>query len=84
MAYEVKPNTGSLFKNQYKKEGDNQPSMKGEIVLDKTFLVNMMDQSKGSTITISVGAWLKESEKAGKFFSINVSEPFVKKTDPWE
>jgi hypothetical protein len=86
MAYEVKPNTGSLFKNTYKKTGDNKPDMKGDVVLDKTFIINMMDQSKGSTVTISLAAWVKESEKVGKFMSINVSEPFVKQatTDPWE
>jgi hypothetical protein len=76
--YEPKPNTGSLFKNTFKKDGDKQPNLRGDIHLDKTFLINMMDQSKGPLVKLSISAWSGESPKVGKFLTLNVGEPYVK------
>ena len=85
MAFEAKPNTGALFVNEAKK-ADNHPDMRGDLHLDKTFLIQMMDKSKGATCKISVAAWKKESAGGKKFLSLSASEPFEKpvKADPWE
>ncbi|WP_426110984.1 hypothetical protein [Massilia sp. PWRC2] len=34
MAYEQKDNSGSLFKNERKTEGDNKPNMTGKAMID--------------------------------------------------
>ena len=84
--YEPKPNTGSLFKNTYKK-ADNQPDLKGDLILDKVFLEDLMNNSKTSTIKVSISAWSKESEKVGKYLSISIGQPYVKKiesSNPWD
>ena len=84
--YEPKPNTGSLFKNTYKK-AENQPDLKGDLILDKVFLEDLMNNSKTSTIKVSISAWSKESEKVGKYLSISIGQPYVKKTEssnPWD
>jgi hypothetical protein len=56
MAYEVKDNTGSLFKNK-RKESDNHPDYNGSCRID------------GHDYWIS--AWLKESKDGNKFFSFS-------------
>ena len=76
--FEAKPNTGNLFKNTFKKDGDKQPNLRGDIFLDKTFLINMMDNAKGSMVKLQVSAWTGESEKVGKFLTLNIGEPYVK------
>jgi uncharacterized protein (DUF736 family) len=88
MAFEVKPNTGALFPNNEKKN-DKYPDMRGDVHLDKTFLIQMMDKSKGATVKISLGAWKKESKDGLKFLSLAASEPYEKPTEatnsnPWE
>ena len=87
MAFEVKPNTGVLFPNQEKKT-DKYPDMRGSVDLDKTFLIEMMDKSKGATVKISLGAWKKESKEGMKFLSLAASEPYEKPaattSNPWE
>ena len=59
MAYEMKERSGSLFKNN-KKTTDNHPDFTGSIMLD------------GKEHWFS--AWVKESPKAGKFFSVSVGK----------
>ena len=59
MAYEMKEGSGSLFKNN-KKTTDNHPDFTGSIMLNgKEHWFN---------------AWVKESPKAGKFFSVSVGK----------
>ena len=83
--FEAKPNTGSLFKNKYKKT-EQHPDLTGELVLDKLFLEDLIHKSGDSTIKVSISAWSKESEKVGKYFSLSIGQPYVKKTEsnPWE
>jgi len=86
--FEVKPNTGALFPNNEKKT-DKYPDMRGDVHLDKTFLIQMMDKSKGATVKISLGAWKKESKDGLKFLSLAASEPYEKpaeatNSNPWE
>ena len=74
--FEAKPNTGSLFRNKFKK-GD-QPDMRGELVLDKMFLTDLINNSADTTIKVSISGWTKQSEKVGKFLSLNIGLPYVK------
>ena len=59
MAYEQKPNSGSLFKND-KKETDKHPEYTGTWV-----------DASGKKYRLA--AWVKEG-KSGKFFSLSASE----------
>ena len=62
-AYEMRDNSGSLFKNQDKK-AENHPDYRG----------NCMVNGK----VMDFAAWLKTSAKGEKFMSFKFSEPFVK------
>jgi hypothetical protein len=59
MAYTPKEGSGSLFKNT-RKTTDNHPDYNGTIML----------QGKEHYLS----AWIKESPKVGKFFSISVGK----------
>ncbi len=59
MAYEMKNNTASIFKN-YKKEKDTHPDMKGEALID------------GKSFRVS--AWRKEDKNNNAWFSVALTE----------
>lgn len=59
MAYETKPNTGAIFKNE-KKANEKHPDYRGNINVD------------GKEKEISL--WLKESAKGVKYFSVAIGE----------
>jgi uncharacterized protein (DUF736 family) len=85
MAYEPKPNTGSLFIND-KKQSPNQPDLRGSIHVDKALLQNLMAKG-GELVEISVAAWNKQSAKGVTYLSLAASEPYVKPQEtkqPWE
>jgi hypothetical protein len=63
MAYELKPGQGTIFKNS-KKEKENQPEYKGEIMTP-------------SGEKLEIALWVKEGQK-GKFFSAAIKPPYVK------
>ena len=60
---ETKVNSGSIFKND-RKTTENQPDYRGKINVD------------GKEWEISL--WVKEGQKAGKYFSAAIKEPWVK------
>jgi hypothetical protein len=59
MAFEHRPNSGTLFKNDRKK-AENHPDWKGQINVNGELL--------------DIAAWVKDGKK-GKFFSLKVSAP---------
>jgi len=63
MSYEHKNGNGSLFKNT-NKTSENQPDYSGTIKLQ-------------DGTNQQIAAWVKEGAK-GKFFSIKLSDPYVK------
>lgn len=63
MAYELKPGQGTIFKNS-KKEKENQPEYKGEIMTP-------------SGEKLEIALWVKEGQK-GKFFSAAIKPPYKK------
>ena len=85
MAYEPKPNTGSLFIND-KKQSPNQPDLRGSIHVDKALLQSLMAKG-GELVEISVAAWNKQSAKGVTYLSLAASEPYVipqETKQPWE
>lgn len=59
MAYELRNNTGSIFKN-FKKEKPGQPDYKGDTMID------------GKTYWLS--AWVKKDKNGNDWFSFAVTE----------
>ena len=87
MAYEPKPNSGSLFIND-KKQTPNQPDLRGSVHIDKALLQNLIGKS-GQLVEISLSAWNKQSAKGVTYLSLAASEPYVKPQEsstkqPWE
>lgn len=81
MAYDPKPNTGTLWPNEYKKAA-NHPDHKGDIYLDRDFLNAQMIKHPDGLVKISVSGWNKTL--AGKnAISFAISEPWdgAKKAD---
>jgi hypothetical protein len=76
MAYEPKPNTGTLWPNEYKK-ADNHPDIKGDIFIERDLLNALMIKNPTGLIKISISGWKKSL--AGKdAISLSASEPWVK------
>jgi hypothetical protein len=69
MGFENRPGQGALFRNRHKGENDNAPNLKG------TALLQLND---GQLVEIEISAWTKESEKAGKWLSLNVKPKVVR------
>lgn len=82
MAFEQKPNAGNLWKNKFKKTGDTQPYFKGVILLDKTFLKNIMNETEGETIQISASAWTGKTKNDEPYLSLQISEVINKPALP--
>jgi len=46
--------------------------------LDKTFLIEQMDKSKGSMVKISLSGWNNTSKSGMNYTSLTAAEPYVK------
>jgi hypothetical protein len=77
MAFEQKPNSGALFTNKDKRS-QMHPDFRGDLHLDKTFLIQQMDKSSGPLVKISVSAWQKTAASGSNYMSLAASEPYVK------
>lgn len=76
MAYEPKPNSGTLWPNEYKK-AENHPDLKGDIHIDRDLVNALMIKQPGDLVKISISGWKKTI--AGKdAISLSTSEPWVK------
>lgn len=60
--FQHKEGWGSIFKNDFKTEGDNKPSYKGKMMVNGKVL--------------DVALWVKKSEGGKSYFSIKVEEPY--------
>jgi len=71
-----KPNSGTLWPND-RKTASNQPDMKGDAVIDRTLLQDLIDKSEGDLVKIQIAGW--EKVIGGKnCLSLSVSAPYVK------
>ena len=62
--YEIKNNSGSIFKNE--NATGNQPTYRGKV--------------KVNNVEMDISLWVKESAKGTKYFSASFQEPFTKPT----
>jgi len=79
MAFIPKPNTGTLWPNKYKK-ASSHPDKKGDLVLDKEFLKDMIRKSDGDLVKIAIAGWEKDIN-GQDCLSIAASEPYIKKEE---
>ena len=63
MSYEQQDNSGTLFRNTRKQEGDKQPDYNGTIKVDG--------------VEKQIAGWVRQGAK-GTFLSLKVSEPYKK------
>mgnify|MGYP003352858110 CR=1 FL=1 len=87
MAYEPRPNTGTLFINQ-KKTVDSHPDLRGEAFIDRELLKTLMGKSD-ALVKVAIAAWNKESAKGTAYLSLSISEPWEPQQQqsnkqPWE
>ena len=86
MAYEKKPNTGSLFIND-KKQMSTQPDLRGSLRIDKELIKSQMANGEGY-VDVSVSAWNNKSPKGLTYLSLAASAPYVApqqdNKQPWE
>ena len=66
--FEIKENTGSIFKNDYKKDNPKAPDYKGT--------VNVGGKEH------DIALWLSETKNGKKYFSVKFSEVWKKDGEP--
>ena len=76
MSYVPKPNTGTLFMNDFKKS-PAAPDRRGDLFLDKKFITDLVRDTEGDLVRISLSAWEKSGPK-GEYLSMAASVPYVK------
>lgn len=54
------PNSGKLSTNKYKEQGDKKPDMHGEIIMTRTVLKQLLEETNEDDITIKLSAWSME------------------------
>jgi hypothetical protein len=75
MAYEIRPNTGSLFVNEKKTE-TAQPDFQGKIVISAELIKKLASQ--GDLITFDVSGWKKTTGTGKNLLSLSIKEPYKK------
>lgn len=76
MAYEPKPNKGTLWPNDYKTT-EAHPDVKGDIFMDRELLRSLMLKTPQGLIKISISGW--NGEAAGKkVVNLIAQAPYVK------
>jgi hypothetical protein len=51
------PNSGKLSHNRYKEEGDKKPNFTGEIVMQRSALKQILEETDLDEIAIKLSAW---------------------------
>lgn len=82
MAYENKPQSGNLWQNKHKKT-DKHPFWRGSVYLDKAFIEDLINKTKGNLIEVSVSGWNKKTKADETYISLQAAEPY-KKDEPKE
>jgi hypothetical protein len=63
MAYENRPNSGALFKNDKKGDNPKAPNLKGR---------GLLELDDGSLVELDIAAWTRESRTGQKFWSLSI------------
>lgn len=73
MAYEARPNSGSVFPND-KKEKPSHPDFRGDIVLSSDLVAELAKLvNSGKPAKFRIAGWKKESSKGMKYLSLQAS-----------
>lgn len=82
MTFIPKPNTGSLWAND-RKTDDKHPDMRGEVVIDKQLLTDLIAKGE-NPVKIALAGWNRTTSTGRDYMSLVASEPFVpqKKIEP--
>jgi uncharacterized protein (DUF736 family) len=75
MAFEQKPNSGAMFNND-KKSSQNHPDKRGDVHLDRTFLLNLLHKNSDPLVKIALSGWEKTSAAGKPYLSLSASEPW--------
>ena len=79
MAYEQKPNKGTLWPNDYKTK-EQHPDFKGDLFLDRDLINSLMIKNPEELVKIAVSGW--HGEAAGKkVINLQAQPPYVKPAD---
>jgi hypothetical protein len=54
------PNSGKLSGNKYKEAGDKKPDMHGEIIMERSALKKLLEETDEDGIVIKLSAWNME------------------------
>ena len=79
MSYTPKPNTGTLWPNQYKK-ADNHPDVKGDLFISRELLRTLASENKDELIRVAVAGW-KKTLGGKNCLTLSVSQPYQKAKD---
>lgn len=76
MTFTPKPNTGTLWPNDYK-TAENQPDKRGDLLLDRSLLKLLLSKTDDDLIKITISCWTRTSN-GKEYFSLAASEPYIK------
>jgi hypothetical protein len=80
MAYEPKPNKGTLWPNDYKTT-ESHPDVKGDLHLERDLLNALMIKQPNGLVKISVSGW-KGDANGKKILKLAASEPWSGESKP--
>jgi len=73
-----KANTGSIYKNSYKKKED-QPDVTGVLYFDASFLEEMIKSTEvGELIKLSISGWKGKLPSGEYVMNLRIKKPWVK------
>lgn len=79
MAYEQKPNWGTIWPNDFKKE-DKHPDVKGDVMVERELLESLLASSQGNLIKVSIGGWAGKAN-GKKVLNVKISLPMDSSSD---
>lgn len=82
------PNRGTLWANSYKKEGSQQPDMKGDIKLELDLVKELIANAESDHVVIKMSAWLGKDKDGNRKISLQHDgyKPAAASSakDPWD
>jgi len=86
--FEAKPNTGSLWPLA-ERPSDKYPNLRGDINLDRDFIIGLLKKNPSGNIKVAIGAWNTTSKGGKDYVSLMASEPYEKPAEastknPWD
>jgi len=70
--YQELPNSGKLF-NSKNRVHPKSPDMNGDLKIERSLLLELMNEQQGNDITIKLSAWRGNGPVAGEYISLKVN-----------